>query len=275
MLLEVEGLRKSFSKREVVRGVDLSVDAGEIVGLLGKNGAGKTTTFRMIMGMLRPNAGKVRFAGAELGRTPMYLRARAGVGYLSQEPSVFTGLSVEKNLLAVMETVDVSAKERSVWLDEVLGAFGLDEVRKNRASTLSGGERRRLEIARVMLTSPKLVLFDEPFSGIDPIAVFEIQEVIHGLKEQGIGVLLTDHNVRETLAITDRTYIMDEGKIWLEGTPAELAESPEARKRYLGERFRLDSVRAASPRAAEAGDDSSSAPSPPPAPPASAPEAPE
>jgi len=260
MLLEVEGLRKSFSKREVVKGVDLSVDAGEIVGLLGKNGAGKTTTFRMIMGMLRPNAGKVLFSGKDLGRTPMYLRARAGVGYLSQEPSVFTGLSVEKNLLAVMETVDVTTKERASWLDEILAGFGLGEVRKSRASTLSGGERRRLEIARVMLTSPRLVLFDEPFSGIDPIAVFEIQEVVYGLKKQGIGVLLTDHNVRETLAITDRTYIMDEGKIWLEGTPEELAASREARKRYLGERFRLDSVRAARPDAAGAEEEAPSSP---------------
>ena len=247
MLLEARALHKSFSGREVVKGVDLSVGAGEIVGLLGKNGAGKTTTFRMIMGMLRPNAGEVTFNGEALGRMPMYLRARAGIGYLSQEPSVFTGLTAEANLLVVMETIRITRQERSKWLDEVLTNFGLQEVRSNRASTLSGGERRRLEIARVMLTSPRLVLFDEPFSGIDPIAVFEIQEVVYGLKQRGIGILLTDHNVRETLAITDRTYIMDEGKIWLEGTPEELAVNPEARRRYLGERFRLDSVRSARP----------------------------
>jgi lipopolysaccharide export system ATP-binding protein len=245
VLLEAKGLRKSFSGREVVSGVDLRVDAGEIVGLLGKNGAGKTTTFRMVMGILRPDAGEVVFDGKSLGRMPMYERARAGIGYLSQESSVFTGLTVEQNLLAVMETIDVGRAERSRWLDEVLTAFGLTQVRRNRASTVSGGERRRLEIARAMLTSPRLVLFDEPFSGIDPIAVFELQEVVYSLKERGIGILLTDHNVRETLAVTDRTYIMDEGRIWLEGRPEELAVNEEAKRRYLGERFSLDAVRRA------------------------------
>jgi lipopolysaccharide export system ATP-binding protein len=288
ILLEAKGLRKRFGAREVVRGVDLSVGAGEIVGLLGKNGAGKTTTFRMVMGLLRPNAGSVSFRGEDVSALPMYRRARLGVGYLAQEPSVFGRMTAEDNIRAVLEMIilpDAAAastespgapagearreKEeadgpseaqgpalsppdiplappraqqelREERLEKLIAEFGLEKVRRSRASTLSGGERRRLEIARALATDPVLLLFDEPFSGIDPIAVFEIQEIIYDLKARGLGVLLTDHNVRETLAITDRAYIMEEGEIWLEGTPEELVNHPDARRLYLGEKFKMD-----------------------------------
>lgn len=239
-LLQAQGLKKSFGKREVVRGVDLNVGPGEIVGLLGRNGAGKTTTFRMIMGMLQPDAGSVRFDHREITRLAMYARANRGLGYLAQEPSVFQKLTVEENLQAVLELQVPERKKREAKLDELIRMLGLETVRKSRAATLSGGERRRLEIARAMTLNPKIVLFDEPFAGIDPIAVNEIQNILRDLKRAGVGVLLTDHNVRETLNITDRTYIMDEGVIWIHGSPREIVNHPEARKRYLGHEFRLD-----------------------------------
>lgn len=239
-LLQAQGLKKSFGKREVVRGVDINVGPGEIVGLLGRNGAGKTTTFRMIMGMLQPDAGSVRFDHREITRLAMYARANRGLGYLAQEPSVFQKLTVEENLQAVLELQVPERKKREAKLEELIRMLGLETVRKSRAATLSGGERRRLEIARAMTLNPKIVLFDEPFAGIDPIAVNEIQNILRDLKRAGVGVLLTDHNVRETLNITDRTYIMDEGVIWIHGSPREIVNHPEARKRYLGHEFRLD-----------------------------------
>jgi len=239
-LLQAEGLVKRFGKREVVSGVNLEVGAGEVVGLLGRNGAGKTTTFRMIVGMLRPDHGTVRFAFHNITRLPMYQRANRGLGYLAQEPSVFQRLTVEENLLAVLELQIPERQKRLERLEELIRALGLQTVRKGVAATLSGGERRRLEIARAMTLKPKIVLFDEPFSGIDPIAVAEIQDILRDLKAQNVGILLTDHNVRETLTITDRTYIMDEGKIWIHGSPREIVNHPEARERYLGQGFRLD-----------------------------------
>ncbi len=239
-LLETNGLRKRFGKREVVKGIALAVDAGETVGLLGKNGAGKTTTFRMIVGMLRAEAGKVFFKGEDVTRLPMYLRARRGMGYLAQEPSVFRGMTAEENVLAVLEVRELARDERKKRASELLGEMGLSRLSASLASTLSGGERRRLEIARALASSPSLILFDEPFTGIDPIAIAEIQEEIRSLAERGIGVLLTDHSVRETLSITDRAYIIEEGEIWLSGTPEELASSEEARTLYLGKDFRLE-----------------------------------
>jgi lipopolysaccharide export system ATP-binding protein len=240
LILQAKGLRKRFGTREVVRGVDLAVRAGEIVGLLGKNGAGKTTSFRMVIGLLKPTAGTVSFRGRDVSQLPMYKRARLGMGYLAQEPSIFARMSVTDNIAAVLEIIDIPDSERAARLERLIGEFGLGKVRESRAATLSGGERRRLEIARALATEPELLLFDEPFSGIDPIAVFEIQEVIYDLRAKGLGILLTDHNVRETLAITDRAYIMEEGSIWLEGEPAELVNHPDARRLYLGERFQLD-----------------------------------
>jgi lipopolysaccharide export system ATP-binding protein len=238
-LLDASGLRKRFGAREVVRGVDVRCERGEIVGLLGKNGAGKTTTFRMIMGVLRPEAGSVAFRGREVSALPMYARARLGMGYLAQDPSVFARMTVADNIRAVLELVDIDEAERQIRLDRLISELGLEKVRDSRASSLSGGERRRVEIARALATAPDLLLFDEPFSGIDPIAVFEIQEIIYGLRAKGLGILLTDHNVRETLSITDRAYIMEEGAIWLEGRPEELVNHPDARRLYLGERFEM------------------------------------
>jgi lipopolysaccharide export system ATP-binding protein len=239
-LLEVRGLRRRFGSREVVRGVELNVRPGEIVGLLGKNGAGKTTTFRMVMGLLRPNAGQVLFRDQEVGAMPMYRRARLGMGYLAQEPSVFGRMTTADNLRAILELIDMPEPRRKERLEQLIEELGLQKVRSSKASSLSGGERRRLEIARALATEPSLLLFDEPFSGVDPIAVFDIQERIYDLRAKGLGVLLTDHNVRETLAITDRAYIMEEGTIWLQGTPQELVNHPDARRLYLGERFEID-----------------------------------
>jgi lipopolysaccharide export system ATP-binding protein len=239
-LLIAKELCKRFGKREVVRGVNLEVGPGEIVGLLGRNGAGKTTTFRMIVGMLRPNKGQVEFDLRNITRLPMYQRANRGLGYLAQEPSIFQRLNVEDNLLAVLELQVRNRKERMTRLEDLLRTLGLHNVRRNTAANLSGGERRRLEIARAMTLRPRVVLFDEPFAGIDPIAVTEIQDILRDLKNSGVGVLLTDHNVRETLTITDRTYIMDEGQIWIHGSPKEIVNHPEARSRYLGQGFRLD-----------------------------------
>jgi len=239
-VLEAKGLRKKFGKREVVCGVDLQVGRGEIVGLLGRNGAGKTTTFRMIMGLLHPDGGHVTFEHRDVSRVPMYERANRGIGYLAQQPSVFQRMSVVENLMAVLELQEPSKQKRYDRVEELIKKLGLEVVRNSQASVLSGGERRRLEIARAMSLSPKIVLFDEPFAGIDPIAVNEIQGILRVLKGEGVGVLVTDHNVRETLNITDRTYIMDEGKIWIHGAPREIVENADAKARYLGQEFRLD-----------------------------------
>ncbi|RMH02265.1 MAG: LPS export ABC transporter ATP-binding protein [Planctomycetota bacterium] len=238
-LLETEGLVKSYRGRRVVDEVDIGVQDGEIVGLLGPNGAGKTTTFRMCMGMVAPDAGRIHFRGREITRLPIHRRARLGLGYLAQEPSVFRRLSVEDNLLAILELIGVPAARRGERCRELLAEFGLEHVRTSLGEVLSGGERRRLEIARVLATEPALILLDEPFSGVDPIAVEEIQEILARLRQRGIAVLLTDHNVRETLAITDRAYILAEGRVLAAGGAAELVEDERVRKVYLGHRFRL------------------------------------
>ncbi len=238
-LLEVRELEKTYGRRRVVRGVSFDVAPGEIVGLLGKNGAGKTTTFRMTVGLIRPDAGTVRFRGDDIARLPMYRRARLGMGYLPQESSVFRYLSVDDNLLAILERVESGAGARQARLEELIGQLGLEKVRRSLACTLSGGERRRLEIARALVTRPALILLDEPFSGVDPIAVADIQEIIGDLRARGIGILLTDHNVRETLSTTDRAYIIEEGRILVSGTPREIVDDPKAREVYLGEKFTL------------------------------------
>jgi lipopolysaccharide export system ATP-binding protein len=239
-VLQAKGLCKKFGRREVVRGVDIEIGAGEIVGLLGRNGAGKTTTFRMIMGLLHPDSGAVTYESRDITRLPMYKRANRGIGYLAQQPSIFQRMNVEDNLLAILELQEPDRRKRMATLEELIKNLGLATVRKSPASVLSGGERRRLEIARAMSLNPRIVLFDEPFAGIDPIAVSEIQGILKDLKARGVGVLLTDHNVRETLTITDRTYIMDEGKIWIHGPPREIVANVDARARYLGHDFRLD-----------------------------------
>jgi lipopolysaccharide export system ATP-binding protein len=238
-LLEVNNLVKSYRRRPVVNGISFGIDEGEIVGLLGRNGAGKTTTFRMIIGMVNPDSGGVRFRDREISRLPMFRRARLGLGYLSQEPSVFQGLTVADNLMAILETLPMARGERRARLQELLGVFGLTPLAKARAATLSGGERRRLEITRALVLSPALILLDEPFAGIDPIAVADIQANVRALKDRGISVLLTDHNVRETLTITDRSTIIDEGKKIAEGPPEAIVADPVVRKSYLGEGFKL------------------------------------
>ncbi len=237
-LLEARRLVKSYRGRgRVVKEVSFDVEPGEIVGLLGPNGAGKTTTFRMTVGMLRADAGEVRFGGHDVSRLPMYRRARRGMGYLSQQPSIFRGLTVEQNVLAILETLSLPRRERMQRLEDHLGELGLLPIRKSVAQSLSGGERRRLEITRSLVTSPRLLLLDEPFSGVDPIAVSEIQDIVLRLRERGMGVLLTDHSVRETLTITDRAYIIYEGEILRQGTSSELVEDPVVREIYLGDRF--------------------------------------
>lgn len=244
-LLEVEGLVKAFRGRgKVVHGVSFDVAPGEIVGLLGPNGAGKTTTFRMTVGMLRPDAGTVSFDGTDVTREPMFRRARLGMGYLSQEPSIFRNLTVEQNILAILETLPLPRAERRSRLELHLAELGLTPIRKSLARQLSGGERRRLEITRSLVTSPKLLMLDEPFSGVDPVAVSEIQENVLALRARGIGVLLTDHNVRETLSITDRAYVIYEGKILRQGTSVELVRDPIVRSIYLGEKFRMPELEA-------------------------------
>ncbi len=237
--LTAEELSKSFRGRRVVNNVSLTVGEGEVVGLLGPNGAGKTTIFHIVVGLIRPDTGRIRLNGIDLTEFPMYLRARHGLTYLPQEPSVFRKLTVEQNILAVAETLPLTGKQRQEQLEELLNLLGLTHLRKHLAYTLSGGERRRLEIARALVISPKFMLLDEPFSGIDPITVLEIQKIVRGLKAAGIGVLITDHNVRETLRVTDRANIIHNGKIFRSGTPQELEADPEVRRIYLGDHFRL------------------------------------
>jgi len=232
-------LVKEYGGRKVVKEVSINVKKGEVVGLLGPNGAGKTTTFYMITGIIRPDRGHVIFDQKDITKLPIHKRARAGIGYLSQEPSIFRKLTVEENIMAVMETLGFSRKERQLQLDNLLNQLKISHLRKSKAYTLSGGERRRLEITRSMVTNPMFILLDEPFSGIDPIAVFDCQEVIKELKQMGLGILLTDHNVRETLTITDRSYIMFEGEVLISGGKDELINDPKAREIYLGERFSM------------------------------------
>ena len=238
-MLHVRGLEKAF-KRPVVQGVDLDVEAGEIVGLLGPNGAGKTTTFRMTMGMFRPDAGTVRFLEHDVTHWPMHRRARAGMGYLPQEHSVFGDLTSEQNLLVVLERLDLSRAERKRRCGELLDEYGLGAERKNKARALSGGQKRRLEIARALITGPRLMLFDEPFAGVDPIAVGDIQEIVYGLKDKGIAVFITDHDARQILSTSDRVYLMYEGRVVVQGPPQEILDSELARRVYLGENFQLD-----------------------------------
>ena len=240
LTLYADQLVRRYKKREVVSGVSLKVQQGEIVGLLGPNGAGKTTTFYMIVGMVRPNAGYIRLGSTDITAVPMYKRARLGIGYLAQEASVFTHLTVEGNIHAVLEFQRMDKKERHRKVDALIEEFGLEKVRKSKGYMLSGGERRRTEIARALATDPGFFLLDEPFAGVDPIAVEDIQAIVARLKDRGIGVLITDHNVHETLAITDRAYLLYEGKILKQGTAEDLAEDEEVRKRYLGEKFTLE-----------------------------------
>jgi lipopolysaccharide export system ATP-binding protein len=223
----------------VVNGVNINVKRGEVVGLLGPNGAGKTTSFYMTVGLIKPDGGKVFFDGHDVTRLAMHRRARLGVGYLAQEPSVFRKLTVAENILAILETLPLSAKERKSRLDSLLEELDISHLRRNKAYTLSGGERRRLEITRALVTSPKLMLLDEPFSGVDPIAVYEVQQIIAELKQKGLGILVTDHNVRETLSIVDRAYLICEGKVEVEGTSEYLINDPKSRELYLGPRFSM------------------------------------
>ena len=239
-LLAGINLKKVYGSREVVKGISIDIRRGEVVGLLGPNGAGKTTTFYMITGMVRPKEGQVELNGKDITSLPMYKRAKQGVGYLSQEPSVFTKLSVEDNLRLVLEMTSLNSIEQSERLEQLLEDFSINHIRKSKAYTLSGGERRRTEIARSLVMDPEFILLDEPFSGIDPIAVEDIQKIIFKLKSKNIGVLITDHNVRETLTITDRSYLLFEGRILKSGTPRELAEDEEARRLYLGSKFKMD-----------------------------------
>ena len=238
--LRTHALTKSYSGRTVVRGVSLEIASGEVVGLLGPNGAGKTTTFYMTVGLTVPDSGRVILNGEDVTDDPMYVRARKGIGYLPQEPSIFRGLSVEQNILAILETLDLDATGRRERLRELLAELNLTPLAKAPAYTLSGGERRRAEITRALVISPRFILLDEPFAGIDPIAVTDIQKIIFHLKERGIGVLVTDHNVRETLRITDRAYIVHDGAIFRSGTPDTLAADEDVRRIYLGADFRLD-----------------------------------
>ncbi len=237
--LKLKNIRKSYGKKVVVNNLSLEVREGEIVGLLGPNGAGKTTTFHIIIGLIRPEGGSVSLNGEEITSLPIYKRARLGMGYLPQEPSIFRKLTVEENIMAILETLKINKKERKRRLKELLNKLELEPLAKNRAYLLSGGERRRLEITRALVISPSFLLLDEPFSGIDPITVSEIRAIIEKLSADGLGILLTDHNVRETLEITDRSYIIHRGEILISGEARELVESEQARKIYLGEEFKL------------------------------------
>jgi lipopolysaccharide export system ATP-binding protein len=238
-LLETKELAKSYDGKQVVCGVDMLVKRGEVVGLLGPNGAGKTTTFYMVVGIIPPTRGRVIFDNQDITKLPIHERSRFGIGYLSQEPSIFRRLTVEENISAILETLPISRTERKKRLEKLLNELNIAHLAKSRAYTLSGGERRRLEITRALITNPSFILLDEPFSGIDPIVVNEAQEIITDLKNKGLGILLTDHNVRETLAITDRAYLIAEGKILISGTAAELINNPRAREIYLGEKFSM------------------------------------
>jgi lipopolysaccharide export system ATP-binding protein len=238
-LLNTEALVKEYRGRRVVNKVSVVVNPGEIVGLLGPNGAGKTTTFNMVVGVVKPDEGAVNFQSRDITRLPMHKRARLGIGYLTQEPSVFRKLSVEENILAILETCRMTGQERAVRLKYLLEELDLTPLARNKAYTLSGGEKRRLEITRALVTSPKLMLLDEPFSGIDPIAVYEVQKIVRRLKERGLGILITDHNVRETLKLIDRGYIIHKGEVLCEGTADFLATDPKAREIYLGPEFNM------------------------------------
>src|SRR5438067_11756377 len=238
--LRTRDLTKSYSGRTVVKGVNVEIASGEVIGLLGANGAGKTTTFSMVVGLTAPDSGRVLLDGVDVTDDPMYVRARKGIGYLPQESSIFRGLTVEQNILAILETLDLDGAGRRARLRELLAELNLTPLAQAPAYTLSGGERRRAEITRALVISPKFMLLDEPFAGIDPIAVADIQKIIFHLKARGIGVLITDHNVRETLRITDRAYIVHDGGIFKSGTPATLAADEEVRRIYLGTEFRLD-----------------------------------
>jgi lipopolysaccharide export system ATP-binding protein len=238
--LQAVELSKSYGGRKVVDDLDLEIRQGEVVGLLGPNGAGKTTTFYIIVGLARPDSGRVLLNGDDITDLPMYLRARSGISYLPQEPSVFRQLTVENNLLAVLETLPLTETQQRDRLEELLAQMNLDTVRYNKAYTLSGGERRRLEIARSLVLEPAFILLDEPFSGIDPLTVRDIKKIIRDLSREGIGVLVTDHNVPETLSVADRAYIVNNGRIFRAGSPADLSNDPEVRRVYLGEHFRLN-----------------------------------
>ena len=239
-LLEARDLQKAFKKRQVVRGVTLAIQPGEVVGLLGPNGAGKTTTFSMIVGLLKPDGGTILFQGRDVTREPMYRRARLGIAYLPQEPSVFRNLTVRQNLLAILEYQPLGRAERNARADRLLEDLNIAHLAESAAYTLSGGERRRTEIARALAIEPRVFLLDEPFAGIDPIAVADLQDTVSRMRDRGIAVLITDHNVRDTLKITDRAYIINEGAVLAAGTPEEIAADPRVRQIYLGEHFRLD-----------------------------------
>ncbi len=239
VLARTAGLVKEYRNRRVVDGVDISVGHGEIVGLLGPNGAGKTTSFYMMVGLIRPTAGQVWFEGQEVTRLPMYRRARMGMGYLAQEPSVFRQLTVAENVLSILETLPIAARERKRRLAHLLNELKIGHLADQKAYTLSGGERRRLEITRALVTNPSLILLDEPFSGVDPLAVYDVQQIIMDLKQRGLGILITDHNVRETLAVVDRAYLICEGKVLREGTSEFLINDEVSRQLYLGPRFSM------------------------------------
>ncbi len=239
MVLSTENLEKSFKSKAVVKGVSLSIQSGRVVGLLGPNGAGKTTTFYMMVGLVRPDAGAVKIGDVNLVPLPIHERARMGLGYLPQDASVFRKLSVEENLFVVLDNLKISRIDKRARAERALSDLGISRLAKQKAMTLSGGERRRLEIARALTLEPKFLLLDEPYAGIDPLAVQEIQQIIRGLRDRGIGVIITDHNVRETLSSCDEAYLIKEGKIWVHGTPEEIVNNESARKFYLGESFRL------------------------------------
>ena len=238
-LLRVEGISKSYRGKTVVNEVSLNVNSGEIVGLLGPNGAGKTTSFYMVVGLIRPDRGRIIFKEKNIARRPVYQRARLGIGYLSQEPSIFRKLTVEQNVMAILETLDITATERRTRLVTLLKDLGLDKLAHQRAYTLSGGERRRLEITRALVTRPAILMLDEPFSGVDPLAVSDIQQIILGLRDRGLGIFITDHNVRETLSVVNRAYLMYEGKIIREGASDFLINDKMSRDIYLGQGFRM------------------------------------
>ncbi len=239
LLVETRGLVKEYRRRRVVNGVDLNVREGEIVGLLGPNGAGKTTSFYMITGLIKPTKGNVYFKGKNVTDYPMFRRARMGLGYLSQEPSIFRNLTVEENVLAILETLPIGSRERRRRLEYLLEELKIGYLAKQKAYTLSGGERRRLEITRALVTDPSLILLDEPFSGVDPLAVYDVQQIIRDLKQRGLGILITDHNVRETLSVVDRAYVIYSGEVLCEGTRDFLVNDPQAREKYLGKEFSM------------------------------------